>query len=565
MTFLQIGRAFILALFLLIPPLLLAQATYEPDSGVATFPIVGVVDDSGTLTGEYYTVKLQTEVGRLDLALVSAEPTSPVLSPDGSISPPDATFDDPHNPTFLTVTSVGVLNEITGGKDYFYAVTLTAGSDKRFSATEWQTEPPPYVGNETIFTLLRGGANQFLLPVEIGGQMFNLLVDTGSNALLLFEDNIAQSNTRIRRQNTPITSTDEKVSKSYASVTRKGVLAIAPVRIGAYFDADMRIMLIQSPDSKNYPSLTVKSADGIIGLRRTEGLNFQMDSVLLGAPLAALHPSVNTFELNLPRVGIASLSFGKMPILGRVDTAHLFRSKTLSILDPFDPVNRSYSDLQIRFRAKSSHGTADDENLDILLDTGAVSKLVLDTKVAESLGYDSATETWNIPQDEEIELNFVGLTETISIQPKFKVSEISVAPYNTLGMEFEAVLGISRWQNYVVGFSSIDFQEDGPDGTITLLPRNSLKGVVKDKPAGLTKDYVALPGLNSVGDDRFPSADKTGDTIAFQSNRPGSLGAWDIYVWQKDKGIIELSNLNTAQDEADPAISADGRYLAFQP
>ena len=112
MTFLQIGRAFFLALLFLFPPLLLAQATYEPDSGVATLSVVGVVDESGTLIGDYYTVKLQTEIGHLDFALVSAEPTSPAMSPDGSISPPDATFDNPHAPTFLTVTSVGVLSEI---------------------------------------------------------------------------------------------------------------------------------------------------------------------------------------------------------------------------------------------------------------------------------------------------------------------------------------------------------------------------------------------------------------------------------------------------------------------
>ncbi len=546
------------------PSLLWAQATYDPATKMATIPVVGVVDESGTLTGDYYTVKLRSTTDHSNFALVSAERISPVPAADGSISPPDATFDDPQTPSYLTVDTVAVLNEKTAAKDYFYAVKMTAGSDNTLSIKgSLETRPPAYTGNETLFTLRRGGANQFLLPVEIGNQTFNLLVDTGSNALLVFEDKIAPSNTRIKRQSLPISFTDENISKGYASVTREGFLAIAPVRIGAYSDEDMRIMVIQRPDSQNDPSLTAKGADGIIGLRRTEGLNFKMDRVLLDVPLATLEPSVNVFELNLPPVGVATLSFGKMPILDRADSAYLFRSKTLSVVDSFDPVNRSYSDLQVRFRAKSSYGEANDEHLDILLDTGAVSKLVLDTKVAKSLGYDPATKTWAIPEDEEIELNLVGPRETISLHPKFRVSEISVAPYSTMGVAFEGVLGISRWQSYVVGFSSVDFQSGGPDGTITMLHRPNFKHAVKDKTPSLSKDYVELPGLNSIGDDRFPAADESGNTIVFQSNRPGSLGAWDIYVWQRDKGLVELPGLNTAQDEADPAISGDGRYLVF--
>ena len=68
---------------------------------------------------------------------------------------------------------------------------------------------------------------------------------------------------------------------------------------------------------------------------------------------------MNIFELNLPPTGVATLSFGRMPILERVDPAYLFKTKTLSVVDPADPINHSYSDLQVRFRAKSSYGKAD--------------------------------------------------------------------------------------------------------------------------------------------------------------------------------------------------------------
>ncbi len=427
-----------------------------------------------------------------------------------------------------------------------------------------ETEGSVYDGTETAFDLKRGGAEQFLLPVEIGNQTLNLLVDTGSNALLVFDDRLARTNTAVRKKSeTALTVTDTKVSKSYSSISRSGLLATAPVRIGAYFAAEMRIMVIQTPDSQSDPSLTAKGADGIIGLRRTEGLAKNLDSVLLDVPLGTLRPAVGTFELDLPPSGNASLSFGSKPVLDLAEPQYVFRAKTFSVKDPANPVSASYSDLQVPFRAKSSFGSADTGNLDILLDTGAVSKLVLDTEVAKSLGYDPGSGTWAIPEDEEIELNLVGPGETITLYPKFRVSEISVAPYSTMGVEFEAVLGISRWQEYVVGFDFTDYQDGGPDGTISLLRRLDRKEAVRENLPELSAKYVALEGLNSFGDERFPSSDESGNTVVFQSDRPDGKGGWDIYVWQKDAGILNLRNLNSTSDDSYPRISADGRYVVF--
>ncbi len=421
-----------------------------------------------------------------------------------------------------------------------------------------------YDGTETTFDLKRGGTDQFLLPVEIGNQTLNLLVDTGSNALLVFDDRIARTNTAVRKKSEQtLTVTDTKVSKSYSSTSRSGLLATAPVRIGAYFAPEMRIMLIQTPDSQNDPSLTAKGADGIIGLRRTEGLAQNLDSVLLDVPLGTLRPAVSTFELDLPPSGNASLSFGHKPVLDLAEPQYVFRAKTFSVKDPANPVSASYSDLQVPFRAKSSFGAADTGDLDILLDTGAVSKLVLDTEVAKSLGYDPGSGTWAIPEDEEIELNLTGPGETITLYPKFRVSEISVAPYSTMGVEFEAVLGISRWQEYVVGFDFVDYQDGGPDGTISLLRRLDRKDALRDRSTALSPAFVPLEGLNSFGDERFPSSDESGNTIVFQSDRPDGKGGWDIYVWQKDTGILNLRNLNSTADDSYPRISADGRYIVF--
>lgn len=72
-----------------------------------------------------------------------------------------------------------------------------------------------YAGNEAAFPLVRGGADQFLLPVEIGNQTLNLLVDTGSDALLVFEDRLSDCNRSIRRrEDHPINVSDTAVSKS---------------------------------------------------------------------------------------------------------------------------------------------------------------------------------------------------------------------------------------------------------------------------------------------------------------------------------------------------------------
>ncbi|GAB6096258.1 hypothetical protein JCM14469_25110 [Desulfatiferula olefinivorans] len=412
-----------------------------------------------------------------------------------------------------------------------------------------------YKGTETTIPLIRKSNNQFLIPVDVGNQTLNLLVDTGSDALLVFADRLSVDTT-VEVSATPFT-------KSYASTTRQGFLAQAAVRVGAYSDPDMTIMVVTSPTSSNDPSLTAKEADGIIGLRRTQGVSISSGTDYPDAPLKTLSPAVNRFELNLPPTGPASVSFGHMATLDRAKPQYVFKAKTYTFLDPERPAEASYADFQAPFRAKSRFGEANTGELDVLFDSGAVSKLVLDTEVAKALGYDSFTRTWNIGDDEDIEFNLVGAGSTITIYPKFKVSEISVAPLSRMGVTYEAVLGIDRWQHYVVGFSSLDYQSGGPDGTILMLFRPNLAEAYRQTRPGVPLNYQDLSGLNSIGDDQFPTADQTGDLVAFQSNRPGGMGGWDIYLWRKGEGLLTYPNLNSTGDDADPSLSGDGRYLAF--
>ncbi|MCP4113519.1 MAG: DUF3443 family protein [Desulfobacteraceae bacterium] len=215
-----------------------------------------------------------------------------------------------------------------------------------------------------------------MLPVEIGNQTFNLLVDTGSDALLVFEDKLDASNISVKRSKSPISVSGTKVSKSYSSGTRSGVQATADVRIGAFSASQMKIMVIQDPDSQNDASLTPKGADGIIGMRRTGGLNFS-SGASLDAPLNVLIPAVGAMEFDFPPTGEAMLSFGTMPTLEKADSSFVFRGKALTVADPSDRTGQKiFSDLQVPFSAKSSAGEANGEDLDILLDTGAVSRLL---------------------------------------------------------------------------------------------------------------------------------------------------------------------------------------------
>lgn len=413
---------------------------------------------------------------------------------------------------------------------------------------------------KNVFSLIKSEYNQYLLPVKIGNQVMNLLVDSGSNAMLVFADRLLKSNDQIEVTNT-------KISKGYSSTVRSGRVAKARVQVGSFIADEMRIMVIEDPDSQHDPSLSAKKADGIIGIRRTDGIALSLDNTLLDVPLSVLQPPITMFELNLPKDNSpATLAFNTMPVLHNADPSFLFEAKTLSLLDPVDKLTRSYSDLQVPFRAKTSLGTADDEELDVLLDTGAVSQLVLDRKVAEQLGYDSEADEWPLGEDEFIHFNIRGPYSTLAINPKFRPSEVTVEDYSGVGVEFEAVLGIDRWQNYVIGFSYVTFEDGGPDGTITFLDREDLTAalqVAEEEKVADTR-LLNLPGLNTGADESNASASLDAERIAFQSNRTDGRGGLDIYFYERGQGKVRsVPAMNSAFQDSDPSISADGRFVAF--
>ncbi len=67
--------------------------------------------------------------------------------------------------------------------------------------------------------------------------------------------------------------------------------------------------------------------------------------------------------------------------------------------------------------------------------------------------------------------------------------------------------------------------------------------------------------------DRDPVLTPDGRYLSFASDRAGGQGGFDIYLVDlttDPRSFVELTNLNTADDERHPRISHSGSYLAFQ-
>jgi Tol biopolymer transport system component len=79
------------------------------------------------------------------------------------------------------------------------------------------------------------------------------------------------------------------------------------------------------------------------------------------------------------------------------------------------------------------------------------------------------------------------------------------------------------------------------------------------------KKLLDLPGLNSQAfDDRMPALSGDGRYLAFASNRKGGAGLTDLYVYDQKAGkMLDLPGLNTQHTEIEPALNGDGSLIAF--
>jgi Tol biopolymer transport system component len=83
-----------------------------------------------------------------------------------------------------------------------------------------------------------------------------------------------------------------------------------------------------------------------------------------------------------------------------------------------------------------------------------------------------------------------------------------------------------------------------------------------DKPA---KKLLDLPGLPSpAADDRLPALSSDGRFLAFASNRQGGAGLTDIYLYDRKIGkLVAAPSLNSRHTELEPSLNADGSLIAF--
>ncbi len=80
-----------------------------------------------------------------------------------------------------------------------------------------------------------------------------------------------------------------------------------------------------------------------------------------------------------------------------------------------------------------------------------------------------------------------------------------------------------------------------------------------------SKKYLDVPGVNSTRyDERMPALSADGRWLAYVSNQKDGVGAADIYLYdrQNDK-VAALPELNSPLADLTPSLSADGNLVAF--
>ena len=423
------------------------------------------------------------------------------------------------------------------------------GGSSSSGAALFQSAAPGDAGADTIpLRTVVGG--QYLVPVAIGNQTFNLLLDTGFMGVLVFGDLISPTNTAVKRTGQPVTLT-------FGSGRRSGGYAKAPVGIGQHFSAGMRLVVIDSPTSSQDPSLAPRQAQGILGLRFKPGTGGTTSQVI-DPTLLALVPLVRSLELNLNAAGQPTLTIGGTPILGQAAGQYVFSAQTTTALGG-NRVKESYADLEVPFAASTAAGTANTAGLRVLLDTGAVDGLVLDTTVAQQLGYDPGSQTWSSAAGGSVNVNLLGTPQPLGLSA---IPTSSVLVTDLSGTTFDAVLGVARWSNYVVAFDFIDWTLGGPSGTFRFLPRTQV-ALAESQSAWPTTGYVTLPGLNSSVEDSSPGLSGDGSVLVFDSVRPTGPGLRNVFYYRRGTGLMNIGPLNAVGHNEAPSVSADGNLVAF--
>jgi len=419
------------------------------------------------------------------------------------------------------------------------------GSDVYMYCMGTVQETPVPAGSETgDITLTKTAEGLFTVPAKSGAQTLNLLVETGLSALVLFEDKIPSG---------VVISTGGDVSlKLPGGGVLNGKAATADIAVGNVKAAGMRIVLAKSGDYAAAAGLSLSGADGVFGMyrKRSEGDVTGTADI----PLAVLQPSVSMTEFNLDPTGVPGLSLGSMPVIAGVPANMLFNTYVQGrITDESNPEGTAFTDFEVSvtpLAVKGGEHKIGGKHV-FLLSSTLKNRIILDTAAAAEFG---DLSRWN-----DIYL-FVSGSESMLRLGICPAAQVQVKDLS--GTDYDGIIGLDFWQNFVLGFDTVGLAGGGPSGVVSFLNRSEIGDAGTGTSAtSETRHLVALPGLNSSADDSYGDISDDGNTIVFQSSRSGNP---DIYVWRKGQGLLNLAGLNSSSAaDTNPRISADGNRIVF--
>jgi hypothetical protein len=400
---------------------------------------------------------------------------------------------------------------------------------------------------EETIPLTKTAEGLFTLQLPVGGQPLNLLIDTSLSAMVIFEDQISPD---------LLKKTEHPVSLRVLGDQLNGVAATTNT-LGL---KNLQIVIANRQDYAQIAGQSMQGIDGILGLYHDRPDGYVESEATVDVPMLQMQPRICMMEFDFNPNGPAGLSVGSMPLIGGVSEHLLINSYVTGQKNEKYPYNNSFTDISIPFVASSTVAEVgfdlDQDRIQLVPSSTLTDRVILDTSIAQKLGYDATSQSWNAVT--QIELYFWprGSDNLIDVVSELSVENITVADLGNA--DYQAILGLDYWQGYVVGFDSLDYQSGGPLGVVSLLKRED---ITEPSPVIVDHRLIKMPGLNSHADDTFGDISDDGQTIVFQSNRTGNF---DVYVYRFGEGLLELSSLNSLAMDAEPSISGDGQWLAFQ-
>ena len=137
-------------------------------------------------------------------------------------------------------------------------------------------------------------------------------------------------------------------------------------------------------------------------------------------------------------------------------------------------------------------------------------------------------------------------------------SEPTMVPFSTEHVEFDPFISIDGRTLYYTSFRSLSGTEARPDGDLWKVARTA---------SGWGTPVHLGPEINTDANEFFPSVTADG-TLYFNSDRPGGVGAWDLYRARRNgagfrPAALLPGEVNTDIWEFNPSLTPGGSFLAF--